>query len=224
MEDKETIINDFNRIANLDDSKWGHNEHYHKFLIDNVPDNCQKALDIGCGKGDFTRLLAPKSQLVLGLDMSPEMIKKAVEQSKGYKNIVYKNDDVLAYNFGKNEFDYIVSIATLHHLPLKEFLVNIRDSLRPNGVLAIIDLYKAETLSDYITSAIAVPLNILMTIIKTGKLRKSKQEIEIWDEHGKHDFYLTLEEIKTISSEVLPGAKLKRHLFWRYSLIWRREP
>jgi hypothetical protein len=33
---------------------------------------------------------------------------------------------------------------------------------------------------------------------------------------------LPLAEIRRICANRLPGAKVKRHLFWRYSLVWRK--
>ncbi len=41
-------------------------------------------------------------------------------------------------------FDYIVSIATLHHLPLEAVLKKIKKSLKVNGTLAILDLFEQE--------------------------------------------------------------------------------
>jgi len=32
----------------------------------------------------------------------------------------------------------------------------------------------------------------------------------------------TLHEIRTVSNAILPGARLERRLFFRYSLIWRK--
>jgi hypothetical protein len=33
---------------------------------------------------------------------------------------------------------------------------------------------------------------------------------------------MKLEEIRRVADEVLPGAIVRRHLFWRYSLVWRK--
>lgn len=65
-EEKNIIESDFNRIAQLDHTKWEHNKHYHNFLNNFIPRNCNKALDIGCGVGEFTRLLAKQSIEVVG--------------------------------------------------------------------------------------------------------------------------------------------------------------
>lgn len=223
MENKNEIIKDFNNIAGTDVSVWEHNKHYHKFLLRHVPENCIQALDIGCGKGDFTRLLAQRSQKVLGIDLAPFMIKRAKEQSKENINIEYEIGDILEKDLGINTYDCITSIATFHHLPMREILIKLKTSIKPGGALIILDLYTEKNWWDMLLSAIAVPANIIMMIIKTGKPRKSKEEIRVWDEHAKHDKYMTIEEIKNICSKLLPGAKISRHLFWRYSLVWTKN-
>jgi hypothetical protein len=57
-------------------------------------------------------------------------------------------------------------------------------------------------------------------LIKTGKLRTSKNEREAWAGHSQYDKYLTIIEIKNIAKRILGYAKIKKHLFWRYSLIY----
>lgn len=223
MENKNEIIKDFNNIAGTDACVWEHNNHYHKLLLKHVPVNCIQALDIGCGRGDFTRLLAQRSQNVLGIDLSPVMIKKAKEQSKVNETIKYEIGDILEKDLGINTYDCITSIATFHHLPLREVLIKLKASMKLGGSLIVLDLYREKTWWDILLSAIAVPANIIMMIIKTGKPRKSKEEIRVWDEHAKHDKYMTIEEIKNICIELLPGAKINRHLFWRYSLVWKKN-
>jgi SAM-dependent methyltransferase len=68
----EQIRNDFDRLAQFDEDGWTHNNHYHSFLLKHVPASCENALEIGCGTGAFSRLLAERSQHVLGLDLAPK--------------------------------------------------------------------------------------------------------------------------------------------------------
>jgi hypothetical protein len=42
-------------------------------------------------------------------------------------------------------------------------------------------------------------------------------------EHEKTDTYLTLPRLRQACADVLPGALVRRHLFWRYSIVWRKE-
>ncbi|KUO70564.1 MAG: hypothetical protein APF77_22050 [Clostridia bacterium BRH_c25] len=223
MESKHEITEDFNRIACLGENKWDHNRHYHKYLLRHMSEQCGLSLDIGCGTGEFSRLLARKYEGVQGIDLSPEMIKKAIEISQGYDNISYSLGDILEHPLEENNYDCIVSIATMHHLPLERML-NIADkSLRQGGTFLVLDLYKQQSIVDFIYSAAAIPINLLFMLFKTGHLRKSEEEIKAWDEHGKHDNYLTIKEVKQACRNILPGAKVKRHLFWRYSLVWKKQ-
>ena len=120
--DVATIQADFDRLALLSSEKWDHNNHYHRFLLRQVPQRCRNVLEIGCGTGMFARLLARRAEHVLALDLSPQMISLARERSGQYANIDFQVADVLAWEFSPEQFDCIVSIATLHHLPMEEWL------------------------------------------------------------------------------------------------------
>jgi ubiquinone/menaquinone biosynthesis C-methylase UbiE len=117
--DMATIQADFDRLALLTGGSWNHNNHYHRFLLRQVPQHCRNALEIGCGSGMFARLLAQKAEHVLALDLSPQMISLARKRSKQYTNIDFQVADVQSPEFSTEQFDCIVSIATLHHLPME---------------------------------------------------------------------------------------------------------
>lgn len=222
MNEKEVICEDFNRIARLEEKKWDHNRHYHRYLAKWIPHPAERVLDVGCGIGEFTRILAARSQEVIGLDLSPVMLEKAREHSQSYPNISYHLRDVMEWRVEQNQYDCVVSIAAVHHLPLERYLSMMRDALRPGGMILILDLYKMKTLGELLLNVLAAPLNILMQWLTTGSSRGTEEERQAWNEHCKHDTYMTIHEIREICSRILPGAKVKRHLFWRYSLVWRK--
>jgi len=219
---KKDVIKDFDQIARLNDAKWDHNKHYLPYLLNHVPQNCMAALDIGCGVGEFTRLLAQKSHSVIGIDFSPKMIERAIKESAEFPNIEYQLSDFIEQELNPEQFNCIVSIATIHLLPLEMFLRKAKGALKPGGVLLVLDLYETNTMSDFFTSVIAVPINMLYMLIKTGKVNLPKEDILVWNEHAKNDQYLTLHEIKATANTIITGASVKRHLFWRYSLIWKK--
>src|SRR5207247_492669 len=132
---------DFDRLAAFSQDGWNHNSHYHRFLLRHVPQPCLQALEVGCGSGAFARLLATRAEQVLALDISPQMIRLAQERSQQYLHITFQVADALSWEFPSNHFDCIVSIATLHHVPLEEMLLKMKRALRVNGVLLILDLY-----------------------------------------------------------------------------------
>ena len=214
---------DFDRIALLSGDGWGHNSHYHDFLLRQLPPHCTYALDIGCGTGAFSRLLASRSDRVLALDLSPQMIRVAKERSKQYPNIDFQVADAMTWGFPTEQFDCVASIATLHHLPFEETLVKMRGALKSNGTLIILDLFQAEGPSDVLASALAVPASIILKLINTGRLREPREVRQAWAEHGRSDSYPTLSQIRQVCASVLPGDRVKKHLLWRYSVVWKKE-
>jgi SAM-dependent methyltransferase len=216
-----TIQADFDRIALLSQESWNHNDHYHTFLLRAIPP-CQAALEIGCGAGAFSRLLARRADHVLALDLSPQMIRLAQERSKAFPNIDFQVADFSARPLPAETYDCVATIATLHHLPLGASLSKLRQTLKAGGVLAALDLFAGQGLGDWLTSAAALPADLVVRLMKNGRLRASPAERAAWDEHGRHERYLTLAQVRSICAQVLPGAQVRKHLFWRYSLIWRK--
>jgi ubiquinone/menaquinone biosynthesis C-methylase UbiE len=211
---------DFDRLAAFSTNGWNHNSHYPHFLLRHVPRPCQQALEVGCGSGAFARLLATRVERVLALDVSPQMICLAQERSQQYLNITFHVADALSWEFPSNHYDCIVSIATLHHEPLEEMLLNMKHALRVNGVLLILDLYQ-ESLTGSFTSLAAFPISLMLKFLNTGRFREPPEVRAAWAEHGKHDTYLTLSELRQCCHMLLPGVKIRKHVLWRYSLMWK---
>jgi SAM-dependent methyltransferase len=218
----ETIRNDFDRLAAFDTGGWNHNDHYHPYLLRHMPQLCGASLEIGCGAGNFARLLGRLSGRVVALDLSPEMVRIARQRSADFPNIEYQVADVLEWPFPAEAFDCIASIATLHHLPMERVLVKMKSALKPGGVLLILDLYESSTLSDYLIRALAIPTNLFFHLAKTGHLRPSVVERQTWNEHAAHDLYLSFPAVRRLCRGLLPDAIVRRHLFWRYSIVWQK--
>ena len=219
--DASLIQADFDRLAPLSREGWDHNSHYHRLLLEHVPAHCSRALELGCGTGTFARLLATQAQQVFALDLSPQMIRIARERSLQYANIDFQVADALSWEFPPEQFDCISSIATLHHLPLEEMLVKMKSALTVNGVLLVLDLYQA-SLADVFTSLAALPVHLVLKYLKTGRFKEPQEVRAAWAEHGQHDSYLTFSQLRHRCQAILPGAKMRKHLLWRYSLIWKK--
>jgi len=183
--DQAAIQADFDRLALLSRDDWNHNNHYHSLLLKQLPLHCTNALEIGCGTGTFARLLAERSDQVLALDLSPQMIRLARERSQKFANIDFQVADAMAYEFPDEHFDSIVSIATLHHLPTEAMLLKMKKALKVNGTLLILDLFQTEGLSDMLTSLFAMPVSIILKFVKTGRLREPREVRKAWAEHSR---------------------------------------
>ncbi len=222
----EKVREDFDRIADLSqEDGWDHNAHYHAFLLGQLPPRLDEALEVGCGTGAFARRLAERSERVLAVDLSPRMVEVAEESSKGHPNVGYAVADANSWEFPGGRFDCVASITTLHHLPLAPTLRKMGDALRPGGTLLILDLYRAQSPIDYLVGAAGFPASKAVRLAKTGALHapQSPELRGAWEEHGATDVYPTLAEVRGACAEAgLPGAKVRRHLIWRYSVVWRK--
>ncbi len=220
----ESIQADFDRIALVSDEGWNHNERYHEYLLSHVPERCGRVLEIGCGAGAFARLLARRAESVLAIDLSPRMIRLARERSEAYANIEFVNGDVTAFQFPEEQFDCIATLTTLHHLPTEAILKKVRRALKPGGVFVCLDLYRRSGLTDLLFDCAAYPSSLLLRLLKTGRPRPPKDVREAYAAHGKTDTLLTLPQAERVCADSLPGALLRRHLFWRYSVVWKKRP
>jgi trans-aconitate 2-methyltransferase len=93
-------------------------------------------VDLGCGPGNLTRLLAERwpGATVLGVDSSPEMIQAARRDVPG---IAFEVADLRQWAASAQEVDVVISNATLQWLPEHlDLLPALVDRVRAGGWLA----------------------------------------------------------------------------------------
>jgi SAM-dependent methyltransferase len=191
---------------------WNHNIHYHDVVLRSVPPNCRRALDVGCGEGHLARQLASYCRQVIALDLDRAVLERARATTAENRRVAFVQGDAMAPPLRDESFDLISSVATLHHLPLRPALERLRDLLRSGGVLAIVGLYRMYGFPDYALAAAAVPASWIYRIVRHfAEVRAPIQEPKE-----------SLDEIRAACEELLPGAVFRRHLLFRYSLIWRK--
>ena len=97
-----------------------------------------RVLSIGCGDGEFERMLAPHADRVTALDISPEAIEIARHHAKraGLSNLEFRCLGVNELEWSER-FDTITCVAFLHHVPeaeLPDLLRRVHEQLAPGGV------------------------------------------------------------------------------------------
>ena len=111
----------------------------------------ERVLDLGCGSGWATRLLArlvgdgPEGfGQVVGLDISDEMVRQAREQSKDFDNILYVWGSAQQIPWEENFFDKVLSVESFYYYPDQDrALMELFRVVAPRGRLFIlINLYK----------------------------------------------------------------------------------
>jgi SAM-dependent methyltransferase len=120
-------------------------EHWHRYHFVAPLVAGRDVLDIACGEGYGSALIARHAAHVTGADISPTTIAHARTQYADQANLDFREADCAALPFADASFDVVVSFETLEHIEAQEaFLDEIRRVLRPNGVVAISCPNKAE--------------------------------------------------------------------------------
>jgi len=93
-------------------------------------------LELGCGTGAFTKpLLTSISNLrLVGVDVSPKTIEKIRCVCNSYPNARFEVADVSHMQYASDTFDAVVGNSVLHHVPLKETLLETFRVLKPGGL------------------------------------------------------------------------------------------
>ena len=108
-------------------------------------------LEVGCGTGAVTRVLAtwPAVGETIGVDPSPVFVAKARELAGGLSTVSFQEADGRSLAFADDAFDAVVFHTTLCHVPEPEVMLHeaVR-ILRPGGCLAVFE-------GDYATGTLA---------------------------------------------------------------------
>ena len=190
---------------------WNHNVHYQPVILNAVPPGCQTALDVGCGDGLLVARLAERCASVTGIDRDPRMIATARAQ-QARARITFVEADFLDYPFAKESFDFVCANTSLHHMDFTAALTAMARLLRPGGQLAVIGLAADKSITDLLAAVPAVPANLFYRAIYHE--RESGAPIMDPDHSWR--------EVRAAARETLPGVRYRRHLLWRYSLLWRK--
>lgn len=73
----------------------------------------KKFLDIGCGSGNYTGALETKGLDIEGIDISDEMLNKAIQK---YPSIKFSQGDAKKLPFQEDNFDGATCILATHHI------------------------------------------------------------------------------------------------------------
>jgi SAM-dependent methyltransferase len=111
-----------------------------------------RVLEVGCGTGALTRLIArwPNVAEVIGVDPADSFLREATKLVAGICNVSFQKADGRSLPFKDTEFDVVIFDSTLCHVPEPgRALAEAFRVLRPSGWLAIFD-------GDYATTTVAL--------------------------------------------------------------------
>jgi ubiquinone/menaquinone biosynthesis C-methylase UbiE len=189
---------------------WNHNVHYQRVILDAVPQRCGVAVDVGCGDGLLACRLAARCAAVTGIDRDGPMVAAARERGRDVPGVSFVQADFLAYPLEDASFDFACANTALHHMNFGAALVKMARILRPGGRLAVVGLAADGSPADWVIGAAGIPANL-------------------WYKHTRGegnpgapvlDPDMTWSQVRAIAARILPGARYRRRLLWRYSLTW----
>lgn len=122
------------------------------FLADIPFPSDARVLEVGCGTGVLTRVLAQREDVasVTGTDLAPSLVARATEAASRLENVSFQVADARDLPFDDESFDVVVMDSVLVHVPGPERAVaEARRVLRPSGVCAAFE-------GDYATTTVAL--------------------------------------------------------------------
>lgn len=111
-----------------------------------MPNEKSIIADIGCGTGHQVDKLSAKNLRVIGIDISPSMVKKAAEAYPYYKQNFKVGDGLDSHLFNDNSLTHVLCLYfTIYYMNDKmRFFNNCMNWLMPGGYLIVhlVDKYK----------------------------------------------------------------------------------
>lgn len=130
----------------------------------NIPADA-RVLDVGCGSGWATRLLADYAVdgQVTGIDISDEMVRLARESSQAYSNVDFEPASAEQLPFSVHEFTHAFSMESLYYYAdIPKALKEIHRVLARGGLFAaVVDLYRESEATHQWIETLKVPVQLL---------------------------------------------------------------
>lgn len=190
--------------------RWNHNLHYHPLILGALPSACDRVLDVGCGEGTLARALSERVARVTAIDADAASLERARREAAA-PNIDYVLGDFLRHGFEPASFDAIVCVAALHHMGTAAALARMRTLLRPGGTIAVLGLARSRHSADLGFDVAGV---IATRLLARGRTRWESAAPRIWPPPESY------RETRRVALRILPGARYRRHVLFRYSLVW----
>lgn len=198
---------------------WSHNDAFRGFVLRQARAVRRRggtvAADVGCGTGELTARLARVLPAVVGIE--PDGRAAAIAARRFAESSGVRIDQRPFGDEPPRGYDLIVFVASLHHMPLRTALVDAVQALRPRGRIVIVGLAR-ETPEDRIRSLISLVLNPLVGLARhPARATRMPPHMQAPTTPPEASFA----EIRTVARELMPGVRMRRRLFWRYTARWQ---
>jgi ubiquinone/menaquinone biosynthesis C-methylase UbiE len=136
------------QAANFASSAAINDEAHVRRLVDPIGAAARgRVLDVACGPGIVTAVLAGIARDVVALDLTPEMLNKARERcaKAGRTNVHFEGGTADALPFDDASFDAVATRLSFHYFSEpQKVLAEMHRVLKPSGIIAVADVVTAE--------------------------------------------------------------------------------
>ena len=124
-------------IRNLPEAQ----QRYSNFLIEHIPDDVSRILDVGCGAGGLASELRSRGYRVEGVSPSP-LLSGAARDNAGEDFLIHEGrfEDVWLDKIER--FDLVMFSESFQYINLNTALEKAQTLLRPGGYILICDFFK----------------------------------------------------------------------------------
>lgn len=210
---------------------WDHNEHFHRWVLANLPPRAERVLDVGCGRGGLVAALRTRVAMVEGIDTDPAMAALAASRHAGDPGVRIRHADFLAHDRGHDggapcpehvagPFDAVTMIASLHHMDLEPALERARELLRPGGRLLAVTLTRPTGLVDGLWDLGNVLTNPLVGFVSHPRAVRGPTRDQEGPQMPVREAELSLAAMRRRGERVLPGLRTRRREGFRVTLRW----
>lgn len=190
---------------------WNHNTAYHPWVLGIAATHRGDVLDVGCGDGLLAQRLAPVSRSVTGIDPDPAAADRARRRVAGHGHVEIVCTSLRDFDPGTRRFDLVTFVASLHHMDLRASLTRARELVAPGGEVVLVGLSANKSMWDWTWSACCLP-----AVAVGSRLHRETPDVGVAIAEPRE----SLREIRRAAAGVLPGATIRRGLYYRYLLRW----
>jgi len=204
---------------------WNHNEHFHGWILRNLPARRGRALEVGCGTGGLLEKLVREFTHVTAVDADENMAATAGHRlaTNPRVTVCHAAFEGFASTVDDGAFDLITMVAVLHHLDLEETLATIPRLLAPGGRLLVVGLARVDSRSDLAIDLVSAAVNPMVGVAKHPRSApRSSGPAEAPPVAPVKAPSMTMTDVARAASTHLPGSRPRRRLFFRYTLRWDR--
>jgi ubiquinone/menaquinone biosynthesis C-methylase UbiE len=144
---KHKIMQQYDASAPMYEGLYGEEQKAkYETALRNVKIAGRTILDAGCGSGLFFGEVARQASMVVGVDISRQLLCKANVQAKGFGNVFVLQADADHLPFLESTFDAIFAFTVLQNMPKPtETLKELKKVLKEEGEAVVTALKKAFT-------------------------------------------------------------------------------